>query len=115
MKPSSLAITLAVVMFSHYPRMHSSDFNPNPSTNYEGALKLAICNDIGEASYDRVVVAAAMCDRIIKLSNSQKGYVDMRRIIDRCASLSSHDFTILFQQSRFHDNFISRRSIWRAC
>jgi hypothetical protein len=49
----------------------------------EGALKLAICNDIGEASYDRVVVAAAMCDRLIKLSKSQKGYVDMRRIVDR--------------------------------
>lgn len=48
-----------------------------------GALKLAICNDIGEASYDRVVVAAAMCDRIIKLSNSQKGYVDMRKITER--------------------------------
>lgn len=59
---------------------------PLPSTPLSsplGALKLAICNDIGEASYDRVVVAAAMCDRIIKLSNSQKGYVDMRRIIDR--------------------------------
>ena len=53
------------------------------TTFHSGALKLAICNDIGEASYDRVVVAAAMCDRIIRLSNSQKGYVDMKKIIDR--------------------------------
>jgi len=56
---------------------------PARQLDQEGALKLAICNDIGEASYDRVVVAAAMCDRLIKLSKSQKGYVDMRRINDR--------------------------------
>ena len=30
-----------------------------------------------------IVVVAAMCDRIIKLSNSQKGYVDMRKITER--------------------------------
>eukprot|EP00605_Chrysophyceae_sp_TOSAG23-4_P001834 GSChrysophyteH1.ASY1.ANO1.2024.1 assembled CDS len=29
-----------------------------------GALKLAICNDIGEASYDKASVAAKLCDQI---------------------------------------------------
>ena len=37
---------------------------PARQLDQEGALKLAICNDIGEASYDRVVVAAALCDRV---------------------------------------------------
>ena len=37
---------------------------PAKQLEYEAALKLAICNDIGEASYDRVVVAAALCDRL---------------------------------------------------
>jgi hypothetical protein len=46
-------------------------------------MKLAICNDIGEASYDRTAAAAAMCDAVIKLNNFQRGYVDMQRINDR--------------------------------
>ena len=40
---------------------------PARQLDQEGALKLAICNDIGEASYDRVVVAAALCDRVNEL------------------------------------------------
>ena len=49
-----------------------------------GAMKLAICNDIGEASYERSTAAAAMCDLIIKLNNHERGYVDMKRIRERC-------------------------------
>jgi ribosome biogenesis GTPase A len=56
---------------------------PARQVDQEGALKLAICNDIGEASYDRVVVAAAMCDRINTLHRNHPSYVDMRRISDR--------------------------------
>ena len=48
-----------------------------------GAMKLAICNDIGEASYERSAAAAAMCDLIIKLNNHERGYVDMKRICER--------------------------------
>lgn len=48
-----------------------------------GALKLAICNDIGEASYDRVVVAAAMCDLINSVAKRHRGYCDMVKIRDR--------------------------------
>ena len=56
---------------------------PAHQFDQDGATKLAICNDIGEASYDRVVVAAAMCERIIALHKKHAGYVDMTKIIDR--------------------------------
>eukprot|EP01037_Dinobryon_pediforme_P042414 gene42414-52767_t len=40
-----------------------------------GALKLAICNDIGQASYDRVVVAAEMCNQLNALHVRAKKYL----------------------------------------
>jgi ribosome biogenesis GTPase A len=45
-----------------------------------GAVKLAICNDIGEASYDRVVVAGAMCDQLNNLHRIGDKYVNMQHI-----------------------------------
>lgn len=48
-----------------------------------GAYLLAMCNDIGEASYDRVVVAAALCDQINIIHRNNKAHVDMGRINDR--------------------------------
>ena len=56
---------------------------PARQLDQEGALKLAICNDIGEASYDRVVVAAAMCDLLNNLHKQHKNYVGMNKIIER--------------------------------
>jgi ribosome biogenesis GTPase A len=53
---------------------------PATQLTQQSALALAICNDIGEASYDRVVVAAAMCERVISLHKTHRTYVDMRRI-----------------------------------
>jgi ribosome biogenesis GTPase A len=47
------------------------------------ALKLAICNDIGEASYDRVVVATALCNQLISLHKANPKYVNMGHIIER--------------------------------
>lgn len=47
------------------------------------AMKLAMCNDIGEASYDRVPVASALCDSLIDLHRSHPSYVDMRTIRNR--------------------------------
>ena len=35
--------------------------------NQENAVKLAICEDIGEASYDNQLIAAAMVDLIVRL------------------------------------------------
>lgn len=48
-----------------------------------GAVKLAICNDIGEASYDRVVVAASMCELINSMHQQHPRYVDMKHILAR--------------------------------
>ena len=45
-----------------------------------GAVKLAICNDIGEASYDRVVIAGKMCDSLIELHTREPSFVDMKRV-----------------------------------
>lgn len=56
---------------------------PAKQVDQKSALKLAICNDIGEASYDRVVVAAAMCDLINKVHSESRGYVNMRKILER--------------------------------
>jgi len=47
------------------------------------AIKLAICNDIGEASYDRVVVAGALCDYVNNLWRKNPKFVHMDKIIER--------------------------------
>lgn len=56
---------------------------PAKQLDQQNALKLAMCNDIGEASYDRVVVAAELCDQLNALHRTAKYYVDMSRIVDR--------------------------------
>jgi ribosome biogenesis GTPase A len=57
---------------------------PAQAFNQEAALKLAICNDIGEASYDRVLAAGAMVDLLNRLhSDRGENYVQMRKIDDR--------------------------------
>lgn len=47
------------------------------------ALKLAICNDIGEASYDRVVAAASLCDELNELHAQRPSYVNLNMIRSR--------------------------------
>lgn len=56
---------------------------PARQFDQQSAIKLAICNDIGEASYDRVVVAASMCDQITSLHSQNPGFVDMKKILAR--------------------------------
>jgi ribosome biogenesis GTPase A len=56
---------------------------PANHVDQNGAIRLAICNDIGEASYDRVVVAQALCDRINYVNKQYAGYLDMPKIVDR--------------------------------
>ena len=56
---------------------------PARNDDQEGATRLAICNDIGEASYDRVVVAEEMCERINHINQQYSGYIDMAKIKDR--------------------------------
>lgn len=56
---------------------------PARQFDQRGAVNLAICNDIGEASYDRVVVAASLCDKLNELHQSNPSFVDMARIVQR--------------------------------
>ena len=56
---------------------------PARNEDQEGATRLAICNDIGEASYDRVVVAQEMCERINHIYKQYSGYIDMDKIRNR--------------------------------
>jgi ribosome biogenesis GTPase A len=56
---------------------------PARQVDQGGAVKLAICNDIGEASYDRVVIAGEMCESLIELFARESSFVDMRRVEDR--------------------------------
>eukprot|EP01032_Pedospumella_encystans_P008792 gene8792-10401_t len=56
---------------------------PAKQFDQKGAYLLAMCNDIGEASYDRVVVAAALCDQINMIYKKHNDHVDMAHIRDR--------------------------------
>jgi ribosome biogenesis GTPase A len=56
---------------------------PAQQINQLNAIKLAICNDIGEASYDRVVIATHMCDLMNELNRNTKSYINMKKINDR--------------------------------
>jgi ribosome biogenesis GTPase A len=84
---------------------------PAKQVDQEGALKLAICNDIGEASYDRIVVASAMCDRINAVYRSHKEYVDMRRIVQRYDmpfnEMTGEEIVYNIAEKFYHGNSIS--------
>jgi ribosome biogenesis GTPase A len=56
---------------------------PARQSDQNGAINLAICNDIGEASYDRIAVSIALCDKLNHLYTIQPSYVDMDKIICR--------------------------------
>lgn len=51
--------------------------------NQENAIKLAICNDIGEASYDRVIIATEMCNYLNNVHKMNPKAVDMKKIESR--------------------------------
>jgi ribosome biogenesis GTPase A len=54
------------------------------------AVKLAICNDIGEASYDRIAVAMAMVDLLRRLHKNHPSYVDAESFNTRL-NIGLHD------------------------
>lgn len=56
---------------------------PAKQIDQKNAMLLAICNDIGEASYDRVLAAAAVCDKLNEVYACQPKYINMQLIIDR--------------------------------
>ena len=66
---------------------------PARNDDQEGATRLAICNDIGEASYDRVVVAQELCERIIQIDKQYSGYIDMDKIKSRYKMPYFHEMT----------------------
>ncbi|CAM9158484.1 unnamed protein product [Chrysoparadoxa australica] len=56
---------------------------PAKQNDQSAALKLAICNDIGQASYDTQVVAAAMLDMVVDTAVQFPGYVNIKAIEER--------------------------------
>jgi len=68
---------------SNLELLDSPGIIPAKQFDPKGAYLLAMCNDIGEASYDRVVVAAALCDQINIIHRRHKAHVDMSRINER--------------------------------
>jgi ribosome biogenesis GTPase A len=84
---------------------------PARQFDQQSALCLAVCNDIGEASYDRVVVAAALCDKLKTLHSTHKSYVDMRRIIARYdipfQQMSGEEIVHEVASKFYHGNSIS--------
>lgn len=84
---------------------------PARQLDQQNALYLAMCNDIGEASYDRVVVAAHLCDRLNLVHRAAPGYIDMRLLRDRY-QLDFHTMTgeeIVFEvaERTYKGNMIS--------
>jgi ribosome biogenesis GTPase A len=85
---------------------------PAQQFNQYAALRLAICNDIGQASYDRVVVAGKMCDMIKILGETHPNYVNMNLIKKRYPNidfdeLSGEEIVDEIARRQYHDNVIS--------
>ena len=68
---------------------------PAKQLDQSNAVKLAICNDIGEASYDRVVVASVLCDYLNSLYRDHPSYVKMAEIKKRFGKFEEDEFTEL--------------------
>mmetsp|Transcript_5728 Transcript_5728/g.8608 ORF Transcript_5728/g.8608 Transcript_5728/m.8608 type:complete len:413 (+) Transcript_5728:95-1333(+) len=56
---------------------------PAKQSDQKSALKLAICNDIGQASYDTQRVASAMIDTIVDTAVQFPGYIKLNVIKER--------------------------------
>lgn len=85
---------------------------PARQFDQEAAVKLAICNDIGEASYDRVVVAGELCKRLNELYLTNPTYVNMRGIKERYNlpnfhELSGDEIVYRVAEELYHGNIIA--------
>lgn len=69
---------------------------PTRISNPENAIKLAICEDIGEAAYDNQVVAAAMIDLLTGMEATDEGLVSISGFKSRYkldpASINGEDY-----------------------
>lgn len=74
---------------------------PSQLKNQQNALKLAICDDIGEASYDHQRVAVAL----IEFLQDFTGISPLKTRYDQDpANLSAEDYLQALAQSRYHGN-----------
>lgn len=69
---------------------------PSRIRNEENAVKLAICEDIGEAGYDNQRVATAMVDLLVNLQSANSGLISLSGFQSRykldAASMSGEDY-----------------------
>ena len=56
---------------------------PAKQVDQNTAFKLAVCNDIGQASYDVQVVAGELINMLCRVHESRPGYVDLSRLQQR--------------------------------
>jgi ribosome biogenesis GTPase A len=68
--------SLQWVRTDDYDLLDSPGIIPAKLLTQEIAVHLAICDDIGEASYDTILVAAALLDEVRKVGSSMPSYVD---------------------------------------
>ena len=82
---------------------------PNKLLDQEAALKLAICDDIGEAAYDNQRVAAALVDLLKQLGNDRP--VHARYGIDPTAPTGESYLHLLADQNYQNDREKAARQI----
>jgi ribosome biogenesis GTPase A len=84
---------------------------PAKQVDQSTAIKLAICNDIGEASYDRIVVAGVMCDHLNTLHKLKPAYVDMKTIKHRLKipfdQMTGEEIVYELGETVYHGNHFS--------
>ena len=76
--------------------------------NQSDAMKLAVCNDIGTASYEPDLAAMALCDYINEIYRYNHQYVDMELLENRFKipfySMTGYDIVSSFAARAFHDD-----------
>eukprot|EP00607_Mallomonas_marina_P010740 CAMPEP_0182421788 /NCGR_PEP_ID=MMETSP1167-20130531/7270_1 /TAXON_ID=2988 /ORGANISM="Mallomonas Sp, Strain CCMP3275" /LENGTH=415 /DNA_ID=CAMNT_0024599267 /DNA_START=244 /DNA_END=1491 /DNA_ORIENTATION=+ len=84
---------------------------PAKQLDQDKAIYLAICNDIGEASYDRVVVASHLIDRLNSVHKVAPAYVDMKLLKERynlpIDEMTGEEVVYEVSQTRYKGNMIS--------
>jgi ribosome biogenesis GTPase A len=84
---------------------------PAKQVEQANAVKLAMCNDIGEASYDRVVVASLLCDHLNALYKQHHAYVKMGAIQERYKipfiGMTGDDILYHFAETQYRGNLMS--------
>ena len=86
---------------------------PAQQLDQRAAVKLAICNDIGEASYDNIVVATLMVDMVNEMRRINPSFVDSRQIAKRYGTdipffaLSGEDVLFAVAEKYYHGDALN--------